>query len=210
MPGDGIGRHQLIHVAAGDADEIILGTLGDQGEIGRRQHMAVSAGKGPAEGDTERRRRRQASPLRHVAADGDVGPAQRQPAALKLGMDAADMIGPFEIFAVADGRVEGKRVAGIAVIGSDDRHLGTVPRADCHRRRMVDGAGQHEAVVIIGVLADQIDPARRANQQIGLAVKRATKGGGNALGFGIYHGVPRSIEAARSGVRSRCASASIS
>ncbi len=36
-------------------------------------------------------------------------------------------------------------------------HLGIVARAHSHQRLKMDGAGQHEAVVVVGVLADQVD-----------------------------------------------------
>ena len=42
-----------------------------------------------------------------------------------------------------------------------------VVRAGAHGQidRLVDGGGQYKAVVIVGVLADQVDAARRADDQ---------------------------------------------
>ena len=36
-------------------------------------------------------------------------------------------------------------------------HLVVAARARCHQGMETDGAGQHEAVVVVGVLADQVD-----------------------------------------------------
>ena len=58
---------------------------------------------------------------------------------------------------VADGLVEIEQVALVAVVGGDHVHQAVIAQADGDAGLVVDGAGQHEAVVVVGVLADEVD-----------------------------------------------------
>jgi len=51
------------------------------------------------------------------------------------------------------------------------RHAAVAARPQRDPHRSIDGQRQDEAVVVVGVLADQIDPARRANHPLRLAAE---------------------------------------
>ena len=76
----------------------------------------------------------------------------------------------------------------------------------------VNRAWEDEAVVIVGMFADQIDPTRCPDKQRrGLTESPVIGGNGPGPRVASRHGITaRSRSAACSGVRSRCASASIS
>ena len=53
--------------------------------------------------------------------------------------------------------------------------------ADCNHSRRTDGAGQDKTVIIISMLADQVDPARRAHDEVGGVAKSGSKAGRDAI-----------------------------
>ena len=53
--------------------------------------------------------------------------------------------------------------------------------ADCNHSRRTDGAGQDKTVIIISMLADQVDPARRAHDEVGGVAKSRSKAGRDAI-----------------------------
>jgi len=97
-----------------------------------------------------------------------------------------------------------------------DASVGT-PR-DGHQRPLLESAGQYEPVVVVGVLTDEIDAARRERQHLGRPSERSAESRGYPRlqrRHGVRHAAhvaatARSRAAASSGVRSRCGSASIS
>ena len=94
------------------------------------------------------------------------------------------MVGPAAVAAMHDRRIGGETVAGAVIIRRDHRNFGAGDPPDRHRCRAVDGAGQDEAAIIVGMLADEIDPAGRLNDEIRLAAERCHKGRGDPRAFG--------------------------
>ena len=86
---------------------------------------------------------------------------KRKTSRLKSVYHAADIIGP-ALLAVAD-VVQIECVGCITEIGGDDMDLSVNTAANGHHGGRTDGAGQDEAVIIVGMLADQIDPSRSAD-----------------------------------------------
>jgi hypothetical protein len=73
---------------------------------------------------------------------------------------------------VADNRrVERELIGLIVVIGGNHPHGTIVARRTADHRLVIDGAGQHEAVVIVGMFADQVDAAWRLNNMGGRVAK---------------------------------------
>ena len=84
---------------------------------------------------------------------------------------------------------------------------------DSDQRSLLQGTGQHKAFVVVGVLADEVDPPRRESQHFRFAAETLTETRDDTgLERGRCHAAAtaRNRAAASSGVRSRCGSASIS
>jgi hypothetical protein len=65
----------------------------------------------------------------------------------------------------------------IVVIGGNHAHGTVVARRAADHRLVIDGAGQHKTVVIVGMFADQVDAARRLNNVGGRVAKFFSKQG---------------------------------
>src|SRR5207247_10364360 len=76
---------------------------------------------------------------------------------------ASDIVAPRVRRAVLD-RVE-REVVLVGDVRGDEPNPIVVPWAGGDIRRAVDRDRQDEAVVVVGVFADQVDPAGRANDQ---------------------------------------------
>ncbi len=85
---------------------------------------------------------------------------------------------------VLDGLIETEPVALVVVVGGDHFDQVVAAQADGDAGLVVDGAGQHEAVVVVGVLADEVDAAWSPYQQVGLLLKLLGKHGADALARG--------------------------
>ena len=96
----------------------------------------------------------------------------------------AYIVAPALAGVVLYGLVQVEQVALVVVIGGDHLHLAVVAQADGDTGFVVDGAGQYEAVVIVGVLADEIDAAGGAHQQVRLLFELLDKNGADALAGG--------------------------
>ena len=156
--GHAAGGRELVHEAAVHADVRVLGPLADPGQLERRDRGRVGSER-PGRGELEGRRRREArragerrgqDPAEAAGRDAGLGERPRRPGDVR-GHAAGTR---------ADG-VEVERralVRGVAhqldpPVGG--RHEGD-PDLEVDRRR------QDEAQVVVGVLADQVDPAGRA------------------------------------------------
>ena len=67
-----------------------------------------------------------------------------------------------------------------------DSHGIVRPGCDCHIHGAVDGGGEYEAFVVVGVLSDEVDAARRAEQSGRLSVgldESGHKPSGDRVGF---------------------------
>jgi hypothetical protein len=82
-----------------------------------------------------------------------------------------------------DRRVERVLVDGVVVVGRHHALPAVVALARHDHGAVVDRAGQDQAVVVVGMLADQVDPARGLDlDREGAAPKRPGKRGARAIG----------------------------
>ncbi|MOA27851.1 hypothetical protein D3C78_1487530 [compost metagenome] len=105
-------------------------------------------------------------------------------AGLQVLHHAADVVAPALVGMVFDGLREIEQIALVVVVGGDHLHQVVVAQADGDTGLVVDGAGQHEAVVVIGVFADEVDATGGAHQQLGRLLKLLGKDGADALAGG--------------------------
>ena len=152
------GRSELVHDAAGDIGEVVFGFLAEERFFfdveGDAKEAFDEGGGGALEGG------RGGKP----AAGGEVGnetgiEAGKRPVAsvAKSFEDSAKVVGPFEVgndlsfvewdggFTITLSREETRLVGAIWRSGDDDVAF--------------DGEGEDEAVAVVDVLADEVDPA---------------------------------------------------
>ena len=153
-------RNVLVHDAAGHAHEVALRALA---EAGQSQRIELAAGQqGQCGGDFQRGRRTQARAFRHGAADQQVGGRDGEARAHQFLRHADGVIGPMprRVERAEIGRVPLAHL--LAEFGIDAQ---LAVRAGGRRGDIggqIERHRQHEPQVVIGVLADQVDAARRA------------------------------------------------
>ena len=158
MAGDAAAGDILIHHPAAHADEIILRPLANLGDRDRIEWLVALGQERVGDRDLERGRGAQARADRDVAPDDEIGAGKGPSAHLQHDRHAKDIVGP--VAARGAGRVE----IELARLVHDH---GINPEAPI---RALRGGGQggeferrrhDESVVIVRMLADQIDAARR-------------------------------------------------
>ena len=94
--------------------------------------------------------------------------------------DTADVVGP-ALVTVLGTCVSGELVALVVIVGGHDSDAIVGARRDGDFGGEVDGAGQHETVVVVGVLADQVDTTRCTDDVGGRGVQFLLQQGGGVL-----------------------------
>ena len=124
-----------------------------------------SDAKRPGSRHFQGRRRGKAGAQGHVARQHPFPAAQAIAGVLQAPGRAFQIFDPagFGIFY----RVEGEFAAFLVVDRMHD-HLAVVAGLECNPHGPIDGQGKNKPVVVIGVLADQIHPARGADDPLGL------------------------------------------
>ena len=182
-------RNQLVHDPALTADEAVLGALGQQRDVGGPQVVQRVQGlQQRGHGHLQRGRRRQARALRHITGNGQLHALQRHSALAQHLEHAAHVVRPGMPGAAGDGRIDAELVHRVAEVAGGHADHGVAARARGHQGLEVDRAGQHEAVVVVGVLADQVDTAGGLHQRGGGRVEGADEGGQHTLLEGVVHG----------------------
>ncbi len=152
---------ELVHDAAADADELVLGLLGqlDQGQAVETEAEEGVEGEGQAAFD--RGRRGHAGPDGDVAAEDAVEAADAVARLDELVEDALEVIGPAQ-----RGPVELAELAAefLIEVAGDELADAVGPGRDGEDDGLVRGPGKDEALVVIGVLADEVDPAGRDDE----------------------------------------------
>jgi hypothetical protein len=154
-------RDELVHDAAHRSDVGVLGRLSGKSEIDARDPVGVGERRhGQRDRHLERGRRRQARPRGNVAVDQEVGSRELEAVALPERLHGAlDVVEP----AAPLGRprmIEIELLSLLEALGDDaDPAIASFRRGD--DRAAIDRHRQREAVVVIGVLADQVDATRR-------------------------------------------------
>ena len=116
------------------------------------------------EGDLERRRRRQSGAAWDVAADLQSGARQRRAGALQLGYGSAHERSPTRS---RRRMLELEAVAGVEV-ACDRIDAPVIAATSAHRHAFPDRKGKRKAVVVVGVLTDQVHaPGREGGRMTG-------------------------------------------
>ena len=174
-------RDELIHDAATAADELVLGLLAQQRDVAQAGIEPEGRLQRLAHGHFQRSRRAEACTLRHVAADHHIQPMGQRAETLDEDIDdAADVVGP-ALVTVLGTCISSELVALVVIVGSHDPDAIVGTRRDGDFGGEVDGAGQHETVVVVGVLADQVDTTRCADDVGGCGVQFLLQQGGCVL-----------------------------
>ena len=165
-------RHrQLIHDPARDARELVLGDLRElrrrpwfPRQVRRRRQRA-------RHGNFERRGRGQAGANRYVSGNGQIGAAKCEPGTQHRPRNPGDITEPAAASAAPGlaGRplrqgVE-RDLPPLAELQRTGAQQAIRARRECHDDMAIDGHRQHEAVVVVGVLANQVDAARRGGHR---------------------------------------------
>ena len=151
-------RDVLIHDAARHAHEIALGALA---ELRQFQRVELAPGEQrQGGGDLQRGRGTQARAIRHRAADQQVRSFDGHAGAHQFAGHADGVIGP-----LARGLRGGERrrveLAQFAAVFRIEAKFAVARRGRGDVSGEVQRYGQDEAEIVVGVLADQIDPAGR-------------------------------------------------
>ncbi len=153
---------ELVHDAAADADELVLGPLGqlDQGQAVEAQAEHVVEGEGQAALD--RRRRGHPGADGNVPAEDAVEAADLVPGPQELVDDALKVVGPAQ-----RGAVEAAELAAelLVEVARDEMADVVGTRGGGEDDGLVGGPGQDEALVVVGVLADEVDAARGDDEE---------------------------------------------
>ena len=150
-------RRRLVHQAGRRADELVLAALRQPGAVEQPDVQRVQVGEGGEDGALERGGGGESRPDRDVGGQHQIGAADRVTGLLErpddaghVGLPAAHP-GPEVVRAEALGRALVERTdlpAAVVARGGGDPHpLGQRER-------------HHEPVVVVGVFADQVHPAR--------------------------------------------------
>ena len=166
-------RAVLVQDAAVDAHELVLRLLAEQRHLHRVDWkpptgwnaMAVAISIAADE----------LSPLANgtVLCISPSKPGSPWPASCRKSAMPAHIVGP------GNGRIVLDVVQGEHATAGDvervDRHLAVGPRPGRHPGVPVDGHGQDVALVVVGVAAHQVDAARRARPDRGVAAEEAAE-----------------------------------
>ena len=150
---------ELVHDAAIGADELVFGALAETGE-----HRAGVAGAGERE-NRESRGYLQGGGAGEAGAERDVAPETEAEAgdlvaiAGEDGNHAQRIVGP--VAGAFGGEGCGVEAALLAVVLRVEDDLAVAARRDAGQGGEVDGRGHDEALGVVGMLADQVDPAGR-------------------------------------------------
>ena len=159
--GFAVDVDELVHDAAADADELVFGLLGqlDQGQAVETEGEEGVEGEGQAAFD--RGRGGHARPDGDVAAEDAADPADAVPGLDELVEDPLDVVGPAE-----GGPVELAELAAelLFEIAGDEVAETVGPGGHGEDDGLVRGPGHDEAFVVVGVLADEVDPAGRDHE----------------------------------------------
>ena len=162
MPGERVRRHRLVHPSALHTHHVVLGMVGHFDERLTGQPPVTQLGERLGGRDGQRRGRGEPGPRRHPARHRDPAAWGRRPHLVQHANDPGEVVGPATLRRRC--RVEGDD-------GAVERghRLPPLPRPRDHDRTARDREGEHGAAVVVGVLAQQVDAARR-----GRACRRVT------------------------------------
>ena len=144
----------LVHYPARDAQEIVLGPLAEDGQAFAVDSQPEERVEGERRSGLDGRRGGQPRAERHVAREGGLKRANLVVLLPHRPDHAARVIRPGVVFSPQLARL-------VEIRGVEAPFSGAYRHGDA----AVDGAGEHEAAVVVGVLADQVYAAWGAGNQ---------------------------------------------
>ena len=184
-------RGGLVHDPARDPDELVLRAPGERGQLGPGHGQPVKLGERQRGRALQRGRRRQRGAALQVSVDGDAGPADGQPASRSAqAVPAGYAAQPAAARGERVERHRGRRVGGLAGAQLEQAVI-TPRRRGAHP--LAEGEREHEALVVVGVLADQVDPCpgRARHRRARGRSTRRTSGPPGRRRLGHAHRAPR-------------------
>lgn len=166
----GAGGGRLVHDPAGHAHVRVLGAAGQGGQFGAGGREPVQLGEGQGGRHLQGGGGGQSCSGRHVGAYVEVRAADREPRLAQRpghpGRVRGPAVGsPRPVCRVEGGEVEGDHPG--AGRGGVEPQQAVGARGGGHFGALREGEGQGEAVVVVGVFADQVDPAGAAHTPYG-------------------------------------------
>ena len=159
VAGPGHEADELVHDAALHPDEVVLGTLAEERQAGALHLEPDELLDDQGRDDLQRGRGAEARTLGEVAAEGEIHGAELDSRGREHAEDAADVVAPGPTRVALDRGVEGEGRA-LREVGGADADLAPLAQPSGELDAGVDGHREHEAVVVVGVLADQVDAPR--------------------------------------------------
>ena len=161
-------RSELVHDAAVHAAVVVFGGLADLRQLEFVDPAAVEIVQRKSVSRFERRRRRHAGAQRNVAREYRIEAADLAAALLNLAADAEDVARPALGRFVRLVQAELRAFAQVERISA---HLVRAVEPDRRDNTLIDRPREDEAPVVVRMLADQVDAARRGEQDGSFAVK---------------------------------------
>jgi hypothetical protein len=160
--GDGV------HDADGSADELVLGLLREPRDAQVVDRQSEGAAAAAQQGDRKRGARGQPGARRHRRLDPYLAAGERKALPAESVRHALHVVEPTAPRRLAAQPVLGDGAAAAAPGGAGRRDVGgprahhsVRPPADLDAGAQGEGQGQHVAAVVVGVLADEVDPPGR-------------------------------------------------
>ena len=161
-------RGELVHDAAVYAAVVVFGRLADLRQFELVDTAVIEVVQRKGIGRLQRCRRRHAGAQGHVSGKHRVEAADLAAALLNLAADAEDVACPALGRFVRLVQTELRAFAQVERIGAHPVRAVEPDRCD---NPLIDRPREDEAPVVVRVLADQVDAARRGEQDSSLAVK---------------------------------------
>ena len=163
------GGDKLVHNAAGHADKFVFRPARQFREVNRIEPQPGQALPESRGAHLHGRRGAQSRLARDVASEDQVGPGQRVAVGFKKLRNPAKVIAPGMLF-VSKRLVEREFRLGVEIEGVSPHGAALAPAAR-KPHKSVYGDRQNEPIVVVRVLADQVDSSRRARDKMGLAAE---------------------------------------
>jgi hypothetical protein len=157
-------RGHLVHDAHARTDEVVLGPVRDERQRDVVERQRERRPERAQERDLERGAGGEPGADRHVGGDERVEAAERHAfrERARAALRVVEPVAGARLFAEAPaprGAVRERRAG--------DAHAAVVPERQLDRGALRDGGRQHEAAVVVRVLADQVDAAGRRGDRLG-------------------------------------------
>src|SRR5213593_2005494 len=201
-----VDRSELIEESRSSANEPTrLGSVRDAHDLTLAKEEIEQVAERPNDGDRERGARAKPRAERQGARDPCVEPGDVLASPAKLVRHSADTIGPASIPRLAPDRVADLTRCDIRIRNDPDGIVVALPCGDGDSELERDG--EHETVVVVRVLADQVDPSGREPYRVGHR-SRTIRGRGDGVRTGLFvltgAIVSRTLRACGSTRRSTC------